>query len=163
MTATTVAENAWSWGRVGTVSTGANGAFPAANPSDVLIDLVYALKAGYRQNSAFVMNRKTQGLIRKMKDADGNYLWHPPVAAGGRATLMGFPLVEVEAMPDIAPGAKAVAFGDFSRFYLVVDRQGVRVLRDPYSAKPYVLFYTTKRVGGGILDFDAAKFLAFAA
>ncbi|KAB0679952.1 phage major capsid protein [Aureimonas leprariae] len=162
MTAATVAESAWAWGKVGTVSTGAAGAFTATNGSDALIDLIYALKAGYRQNASFVMNRRAQSVIRKMKDADGNYLWQPPATAGGKATLMGFPVVETEAMPDIAAGSKSVAFGDFGRFYLIVDRQGVRVLRDPYSAKPYVLFYTTKRVGGGIMDYDAAKFLNFA-
>ncbi|KQT55265.1 MULTISPECIES: phage major capsid protein [unclassified Aureimonas] len=163
MTAATVAESAWSWGKVGTISTGASGAFAASGGSDALIDLIYSVKSGYRQNASFVMNRRTQSTIRKMKDADGNYLWQAPSAAGARATLMGFPLVEAEEMPDIAPAAKAIAFGDFARFYLIVDRQGVRVLRDPYSAKPYVLFYTTKRVGGGIQDFDAAKYLTFAA
>jgi HK97 family phage major capsid protein len=83
-------------------------------------------------------------------------------AVGQPATLMSFPLVETEDMPDIAANALAVAFGDFRRGYLVVDRTGVRVLRDPYSAKPYVLFYTTKRVGGGVQDFDAIKLLKFA-
>ncbi|RIY01287.1 phage major capsid protein [Aureimonas flava] len=159
----TVTESAFAWGSVGTVSTGANGGFMAGAAGDALIDLIYALKAGYRQNASFVMNRRTQSAVRKLKDADGNYLWAPPSAAGARATLMGFPVVEAEAMPDIGAAAKAIAFGDFGRFYLVVDRQGVRVLRDPYSAKPYVLFYTTKRVGGGIQDFDAAKLLNFVA
>ncbi|WP_152045370.1 phage major capsid protein [Aureimonas psammosilenae] len=163
MTAATVAEANWSWGKVGTVATGASGNFSAAAGSDALIELIYALKSGYRQNASFVMNRRTQSAIRKMKDAEGNYLWHPPANADGRATLLGFPVVETENMPDMAPDAKAVAFGDFARFYLVVDRQGVRVLRDPYSAKPYVLFYTTKRVGGGIQNFDAAKYLTFSA
>ncbi len=131
------------WGKIGHVDTGVDGAFPTSNPSDKLIDLVYALKAGYRQNAHWVMNRKTQATIRKMKDVDGNYLWQPPSAPGSRAMLMGFPLVEAEDMPDIAAGATPIAFGDFQRGYLVVDRAGVRVLRDPYSAKPYVLFYTT--------------------
>ncbi len=117
--------------------------------------------ANYRQNAHWVMNRKTQGAIRKFKDIDGNYLWQPPAAPGGRAMLMGFPLVEAEDMPDIAPGETSIAFGDFQRGYLVVDRTGVRVLRDPYSAKPYVLFYITKRVGGGVQDFDAIKLLKF--
>jgi len=135
--------------------------FPVSHPSDKLVDLVYALKAGYRQNAHWVMNRKTQGAIRKFKDIDGNYLWQPPAAPGGRAMLMGFPLVEAEDMPDIAPGETPIAFGDFQRGYLVVDRTGVRVLRDPYSAKPYVLFYITKRVGGGVQDFDAIKLLKF--
>ena len=138
------------------------GALPASNPSDVLIDTVYALKAGYRQNGSWVMNRKTQAVVRKLKDAQGNYLWQPPATAGAQAQLMGFPLVEAEDMPDIAANATPIAFGNFQRGYLVVDRLGVRILRDPYSAKPYVLFYTTKRVGGGVQDFNAIKLLKFA-
>ncbi|MFG1269107.1 phage major capsid protein [Xanthobacter sp. DSM 14520] len=160
---TKVAESAWAWDKVGYVATGAAGAFPSATPADPLLDLVYALKAGYRQNATFVMNRQTQGAVRKLKDENGNYLWAPPAGVGQAASLMGFPVVESEAMPDVAADAYAIAFGDFRRFYLVVDRAGVRVLRDPYSAKPYVLFYTTKRVGGGVQDFDAAKLLKFAA
>lgn len=154
-----VDESGWAWEKIGCVDTGVDGGFAASHPSDTLVDLVYALKAGYRQNAYWVMNRRTQGAIRKFKDADGNYLWQPPAAPGGRAMLMGFPLVEAEEMPDIAAGATPIAFGDFRRGYLVVDRTGVRVLRDPYSAKPYVLFYITKRVGGGVQDFDAIKLL----
>ena len=156
-----VAETSWAWEKIGFVDTGVAGAFPASHPADKLIDLVYALKAGYRQNAHFVMNRKTQGTVRKLKDTEGNYLWQPPATPGARAMLMGFPLVEVEDMPDIAAGATSIAFGDFQRGYLVVDRTGVRVLRDPYSAKPYVLFYITKRVGGGVQDFDAIKLMKF--
>jgi len=156
-----VAEASWAWEKIGMVDTGVAGQFPATHPSDKLVDLVYALKAGYRQNAHWVMNRKTQGAIRKFKDVDGNYLWQPPATPGGRAMLMGFPLVEAEEMPDIAAGATPIAFGDFRRGYLVVDRTGVRVLRDPYSAKPYVLFYITKRVGGGVQDFDAIKLMRF--
>ncbi|MDB5592156.1 phage major capsid protein [Enterovirga sp.] len=161
--AATVADGLWEWGKLGFVATGAAGAFPAANPSDTLVDLVYALKAGYRQNAAFVMNRRTQSAIRKFKDDGGTYLWQPPATAGQPATLMSFPVVEAEDMPDIGANSLAVAFGDFRRGYLVVDRAGIRVLRDPYSAKPYVLFYTTKRVGGGVQDFAAIKLLKFAA
>jgi predicted phage gp36 major capsid-like protein len=158
----TVDNAAWEWGKLGFVATGQAGGFPAASPTDKLIDLIYALRAGYRQNAVFVMNRKTQGAIRKFKDADGNYLWQPPAGAGQAATLMSFPVVEAEDMPDIAANSLSIAFGDFKRGYLVVDRAGVRVLRDPYSAKPYVLFYTTKRVGGGVQDYDAIKLLKFA-
>lgn len=136
---------------------------PEDAPSDKLIELIYALKAGYRQNANFVMNRKTQSTLRKLKDADGNYLWQPPAAIGEKASLMSFGLVEAEHMPDIEADSAAIAFGDFGCGYLVVDRIGVRVLRDPYSAKPYVLFYTTKRVGGGVQDFDAIKLLKFSA
>jgi len=160
---TTVAETSWMWGKLGYLVTGAAGALPSTNPSDVLVDFVYTLKAGYRQNASWVMSRKTQAAIRKLKDADGNYLWQPPATAGVDATLMNFPLVEAEDMPAIANGSLSVAFGDFRRGYLVVDRLGVRVLRDPYSAKPYVLFYTTKRVGGGVQDYDAIKLLKFSA
>ncbi|MGO3927837.1 phage major capsid protein [Rhodopseudomonas pseudopalustris] len=158
-----VANGSWNWGNLGYVASGNAGAFAASNASDVLVDLIYALKAGYRQNASFVMNRKTQAAIRKFKDSTGAYLWQPPAQAGGRATLMTFPLVEAEDMPDIAANSLSIAFGDFRRGYLIVDRQGVHVLRDPYSAKPYVLFYTTKRVGGGVQDFDAIKLLKFAA
>lgn len=160
---TQIAEVSWTWGNMGYVATGADGAFPAGDESDVLIDLVYMLKAGYRQNARWVMNRRTQGAIRKLKDAAGNYLWQPGNAPGGRPTLMGFELVEAEDMPDIGSAATPIAFGDFRRGYLIVDRQGVNVLRDPFSAKPYVLFYTTKRVGGGVSDYDAIKLLKFAA
>lgn len=156
-----VADANWNWGSIGYLATGVAGNFAAASPSDRLIDLAYALKAGHRQNASFVMNRKTQSAIRKFKDADGNYLWQPAIRPDGRATLMGFAIAEAEAMPDIATDSFALAFGDFAAGYLVVDRVGVRVLRDPYSAKPYVLFYTTKRVGGGVQNFEAIKLMKF--
>jgi len=159
---TTVANGSWTWGNIGYIASGAAGAFPTTNQSDVLIDLIYAVRAGYRQNAVFVMNRKTQSVIRKFKDSTGNYLWQPPATPSSRASLMGFPLYDVEDMPDISAGSLSIAFGDFGRGYLVVDRAGVTVLRDPYTAKPYVLFYTTKRVGGGVQDFDAIKVMKFA-
>ncbi|WP_323014405.1 phage major capsid protein [Devosia sp.] len=163
LAASSVAEASWQWGKLGYVATGAAGALPASNASDVLVDLVYALKAGYRQNASWVMNRKTQAALRKLKDVDGNYLWQPAGSADGRARLMGFDLVEAEDMPNIGANSLSIAFGDFRRGYLIVDRQGVSVLRDPFSSKPYVLFYTTKRVGGGVADYDAIKLLKFAA
>ncbi len=162
LTYTTVANASWTWGNLGTISTGAAGAFPASNAGDVLIDLVYAVKAGYRANGHFVMNRATQAQVRKLKDGDGTYLWQPANEPGQSPTLLGFPIAESEDMPDIAANSLSIAFGDFHRGYLIVDRVGIRVLRDPYSSKPYVLFYTTKRVGGGVQDFDAIKLLKFA-
>ena len=132
---------------------------PSVLDTDALIDLIYAPGSRYRANGSFVMNRRTINAVRKFKDADGNYIWQPSLAAGSPSTLLGYPLVEMEDMPDIGGGAASVAFGDFRRGYLIADRQGVRVLRDPYSAKPYVLFYTTKRVGGGVQDKDAIKLL----
>ncbi len=158
---TKIAQASWTPDKLGYVATGVAGAFPASNPSDILIDHIYSLKAGYRQNANFVMNRKTQSQIRKFKASTGEYLWLPPVSIGAPATLMGFPVTEAEDMPDIATDSTALAFGDFMRGYMIVDRVGVRILRDPYSNKPYVMFYTTKRVGGGVQDFDAIKFLKF--
>jgi HK97 family phage major capsid protein len=158
---TKVANASWSWGNIGFITTGTAGAFPASNAGDKLIDLVYTVKSGYRNNGTFVFNRATQAVIRKMKDADGSYLWQPADKAGEASTLMGFPVAESEDMPNIATDSYSVAFGDFRRGYLIVDRAGIRVLRDPYSSKPYVLFYTTKRVGGGVQDFDALKLLRF--
>jgi HK97 family phage major capsid protein len=158
-----VANSAWSWGNIGTVVTGHASAFPASNPADVLVDLVYAARAGFRQNGRFVMNRKTQAALRKFKDGAGSYVWTPPAQAGGAASLFTFPVTEAEDMPDIGAGTTPIAFGDFRRGYLIVDRLGLRILRDPYSAKPYVLFYTTKRVGGGVADYDAIKLLKVAA
>jgi HK97 family phage major capsid protein len=161
LTPAKVAQSAWVWGRMGYIATGVSAAFPAANPSDALVDLLYSLRGGYRQNATIVMNRKTQAVIRKFKATTGEYLWQPPLALGQPATLMGFPISEADDMPDIAADSFSIAFGDFRRGYLIVDRIGVRVLRDPYSAKPYVLFYVTKRVGGGVQDFDAIKLLKF--
>jgi HK97 family phage major capsid protein len=157
----TAPQASWTFGKLGYVVTGLSAGFAATNPSDVLFDIVYALKAGFRQNARFVMNRKTQSLIRKFKTTTGEYIWEPPATLGAGATLMNFPVVEAEDMPDVAADSLSVAFGDFQRGYVVVDRVGVRVLRDPYSAKPYVLFYTTKRVGGGVQSFDAIKLLKF--
>lgn len=160
LNAPVVDDTSWSWGNLGYVATGTDGGF-GADPSDRLIDTIYSLKSGYRQNAKFVMNRKTQSTIRQFKDADGNYMWQPPAAPGQQAMLHGFPVVEAEDMPDIASDTMSIAFGDFERGYLVVDRQGVSVLRDPYSAKPYILFYTTKRVGGGVQNFEALKLIKF--
>ena len=148
-----------AWGEIGTVSTGVDGGFDADAPVDAILDLIYAPKSRYRAGGSFVMNRRTVNDVRKFKDADGNYIWQPSAKAGQPSTLLGYPLVEMEDMPDVGVSSAAMAFGDFRRGYLIVDRQGIRVLRDPYSAKPYVLFYTTKRVGGGVQDFDAIKVL----
>jgi HK97 family phage major capsid protein len=158
---TNVANGSWSWGNIGYLATGVAGAFASTGPGDILIDAAYALKAGHRQNAHYLMNRTTQSAIRKFKDSQGNYLWQPPSAVGQPATLMGFPVAEAEDMPDIGTNSFSIAVGDFRAGYLVVDRMGVRVLRDPYSAKPYVLFYTTKRVGGGVQNFEAIKLVRF--
>jgi HK97 family phage major capsid protein len=158
---TTVAEASHDWDKIGYIASGASGAFATTAPVDKLYDLAYALKAPYRQNARFVMNRKTVSAIRKLKEND-KYIWQPESQTAG-ATILGFPVTEIEEMPDIGANTFAIAFGDFLRGYLIVDRAGVRILRDPFTAKPYVLFYVTKRVGGGVQNFDAIKLMKFAA
>jgi HK97 family phage major capsid protein len=159
---TKVAQSTWSWGKLGYVATGAAGDFAAVNASDAIVDLVYALDAPYRANAVFVMNSKTAGAVRKMKDADGRFLWSDGLAAAEPARLMGYPVLVAEDMPDIAAGSYAIAFGDFRAGYTIAERPDLRVLRDPFSAKPHVLFYATKRVGGDVSDFKAIKLLKFA-
>jgi HK97 family phage major capsid protein len=158
---TNVANASWTWGNIGYLATGVSAAFAASNPSDVLVSLIYTLKQGYRANANWVLNRNVQSDIRKFKDANGLYLWQPSLMAGQPSTLLGYPVTESEDMPSLAANSFSIAFGDFKRGYLVVDRLGIRVLRDPYTAKPYVLFYTTKRVGGGVQNFEAIKLLKF--
>lgn len=154
-----VPQASWSWDSLGYVTTGADGAFAASAPGDALIDLVYALGAQYRAGASFVMNSRTAGEIRKIKDADGRFLWSDGLAAGEPARLLGYPVLVAEDMPDIGSGSFAVAFGDFAKGYTVAERPDLRVLRDPFSAKPHVLFYATKRVGGDVSDFAAIKLL----
>lgn len=162
LTHPTVDNASWSWGQIGTVKTGTDGDFGPLGP-DALIDLVYALDAGYRTGASFVMNSKTAGAVRKLKDNDGRFLWSDSLASGEPARLLGYPVLIAEDMPDIATGANAIAFGDFSKGYTIAERPDLRVLRDPFSAKPHVLFYATKRVGGDVTDFAAIKLLTFAA
>lgn len=162
LTHASVPEETWSWGNLGYVATGNDGDFAASNASDAIVDLVYALDAEYRANATFVMNSKTAGAVRKMKDADGRFLWTDGLQAGEPARLMGYPVLIAEDMPDIASDAHAIAFGDFRNGYTIAERPELRVLRDPFSAKPHVLFYASKRVGGDVSDFAAIKLLKFA-
>nr|WP_071797176.1 phage major capsid protein [Natronohydrobacter thiooxidans] len=156
-----VADADWDWGEIGYIATGEDGDFASTNPADAIVDLVYALGASYRANAVFVMNSKTAGAVRKMKDNDGRFLWSDGLAAGEPARLMGYPVLVAEDMPDIATDAYAIAFGDFAAGYTIAERPDLRVLRDPFSAKPHVLFYATKRVGGDVSDFKAIKLLKF--
>lgn len=158
-----VANAGWSWGNLGYIATGQDGGFDLNDPVDAVVDLVYALGARYRANGTFVMNSKTAGAVRKLKDAEGRFLWTDSLAAGEPARLMGYPVLLAEDMPDIASNSFAIAFGDFHAGYTVAERPDLRVLRDPFSAKPHVLFYATKRVGGDVSDFAAIKLLKFGA
>jgi HK97 family phage major capsid protein len=157
-----VANGTWAWGSLGYVPTGAAADFATTNAADCIINLVYALGADYRANATFIMNSKTAGAVRKMKDADGRFMWSDGLAAGEPARLMGYPVLVCEDMPDIAANAFAIAFGDFNAGYTIAERPDLRILRDPFSAKPNVLFYASKRVGGDVTDFAAIKLLRIA-
>ncbi len=152
-----VDNDVWSWSNLGYVPTGVDGEVTA----DSVVDLVYALGAQYRSNASFVMSSKTAGRVRKLKDLDGRFLWSDGLAHGEPARLMGYPVLVAEDMPDVAMNSYSVAFGDFAAGYTVAERPDLRILRDPFSAKPHVLFYATKRVGGDVSDFAAIKLLKF--
>ena len=145
------------------LETGVDGGFPAANPQDKLIDLVQSLRTPYRQGAAFVMNSATAARIRKFKTADGAFLWQPGLVAGQPDTLLGYPVVEAEDMPDVAAHALAIAFGNFRAGYLIAERAETQILRDPFTNKPFVHFYATKRVGGQVANSEAIKLLKFSA
>jgi len=135
----------------------------SAITADELVDFFYGLDAPYRQNSTWLMSSTTGALIAKLKDGQGNYLWRESFAAGQPQTLLGRPVEFDENMPAIAASALPIAFGDFRAGYLINDRTGLRILRDPYTNKPYVIFYCTKRVGGGVRDPNAIRVLKMAA
>jgi HK97 family phage major capsid protein len=157
-----VANASWTWGNLGYIPTGAAVDFATTNASDCIVNLVYALGADYRANGTFIMNSKTAGAVRKMKDADGRFMWGDSLQAGEPARLMGYPVLICEDMPDVAANSHPIAFGDFTAGYTIAERPDLRILRDPFSAKPNVLFYANKRVGGDVTDFAAIKLLRVA-
>jgi HK97 family phage major capsid protein len=159
----TVINTNYAWGKIGFTKTGAAAAFAASDPLDAVVDLIHSLKAAYRQNATFMMNDLVLGAVRKFKDGDGNYMWQPSIQAGQPSLLFGYPVETDDNMPDLSANVFPVAFGDFRRAYLIVDRVGVRTIRDDVTTKGRVKFYTTKRVGGGIQNFEAIKLLKCAA
>jgi HK97 family phage major capsid protein len=152
-----------TWGSLGYVPSGASADFAAANPADKLFDLIGTLKTEYLTNARFVTRRSVITKIRKFKDGDGAYLWQPSLGAGLPELLAGYPITRAEDMPALAANSMSLAFGDFQQGYQIVDRLGLRTLRDPYSDKPYVVFYTIKRTGGAVVNFEAIKLMRFAA
>ncbi|MFN2473488.1 MAG: phage major capsid protein [Sphingomicrobium sp.] len=158
----TTLDGARPMGTVQFLGTGTAGAFPASNPQDRLIDLVQSLRQPYRQGAVFVMNSTTASVIRKFKTTDGAFIWAPGLVAGTPASLLGYPVIEAEDMPDIAANSLSIAFGNFRQGYTIAERNATTILRDPYSHKPYVHFYATKRVGGQVTNSEAIKLLKFA-
>lgn len=152
-------------GQIARYLTGVNGAFAAAPAGgDKLIEMIYGLKSQYVTNANFFMNRLTMGAVRLLKNTDGSFLWQPSLIAGQPSTLLGYGVAPFEDMPNYTTtGALGVAFGDMREAYQIVERQGTRVLRDPFTAKPFVKFYTTRRVGGDVVNFEAINLLEFSA
>ncbi|RED16047.1 phage major capsid protein [Parasphingopyxis lamellibrachiae] len=160
-TITNEADDARAFGSLQYIATGTDGGFDASDPEYALVDLVQSLRSPYRQGAHFVMNSSTLSAIRKFKTADGAFLWQPSLMAGQPDTLLGYPIVEADDMPDIASDADAIAFGNFKAGYLIAERAETAILRDPFSNKPFVHFYATKRVGGQVSNSEAIKLLRF--
>lgn len=151
-----------SWGTIEKVKSGANGDFSATTPADVLFSLIQAFKTVYLQNARWVTTREVIAKIRKFKEATTNaYMWQPGLAKGTPDTLLGYPIVMAQDVPALATGSASLWLGDWTEAYQIVDRTGIRTLRDPFTDKPYVHFYSTRRVGGGVLNFEALKALTF--
>lgn len=151
-----------AFGTIQYLPSGTPGAF-SADPQDTLITLVHTLRTPYRQGAVWVMNSATLAAIRKFKTADGAFLWQASFVLGQPDTLLGYPVIEAEDMPDIGDNSLSIAFGNFKAGYLIAERTETRVLRDPYSNKPYVQFYATKRLGGCVSNSEAIKLLKFSA
>lgn len=158
----TVSEKDWKWGCFEEIKTNVDGGFDPINGADALVDTLSALKTTYHKNAVWLMSRSAFAAIRKMKDGlSGANLWQPSMAEKTPSTLLGYPVYISDAMPALIFGksSKSIFFGSLKDAYQIVDRQGIQVLRDPYSAKPYVEFYTTKRVGGDVINFEAIKII----
>ena len=154
----TVDDSVRAFGTLQYVGSGDSDGFDAS-PEGKLIDLIHTMKAGHRQGASFVMNSATLATVRKLKTADGAFLWQPGMVEGQPDRLLGYPVVEAEDMPDVASGEFPIAFGNFRHGYLIAERSATQVLRDPFSNKPFVHFYATKRIGGKVLDSNAIKLL----
>jgi len=151
-------DGARAFGAVQYVGTGDAAGF-GGEPEAKLIDLVHTLKSGHRQGASWVMNSATLSEVRKLKTADGAFLWQPGLVEGQPDRLLGYPVVEAEDMPDVAANAFPIAFGNFRAGYLIAERSATQILRDPFTNKPFVHFYATKRIGGQVLDSAAIKLL----
>jgi HK97 family phage major capsid protein len=160
-TTAATADSSRAWGTPEHLATGVSGGWPASAPADKLVDMVYLLKAAYRQGAVWVTYRTMVAEIRKFKDGQGQYLWAPGLAAGQPQSILSFPVAEMEDVPVKAADSLSIGFGNLKEAYQIVDRLGIRTLRDPYTAKGWVKFYTTKRVGGGMVNFEAFKFMKF--
>lgn len=154
-----------AWGQFEHIATGVSGAFPTSsttvNPADVLVDVSTALRAQYRNGAVWLMNRLTAGRVRKLKDAEGRHVWVDSLVQGQPALLLGYPVEIDESMPDIGAGTLSIAFGNIEKAYTIIEMPGTKFLTDPYTDKPNVRLFAYRRVGGGVNNFEAIKYLKF--
>ena len=150
-----------TFGQLQYVPTGVAGAFSTTNPVDVFYTLVGKFKKGYRQGAKFLTNKQVLFQVAAMKDPSGRYIFTPVQSPSVPESILGYEVVEAEDMPAVAAGSLSLAFGNFPQGYLIVDRMGMRVIRDPFSNKPYIGFYSTKRLGGAVINSEAIKALRF--
>jgi HK97 family phage major capsid protein len=151
-----------TWGQLEMMKTTVNGDFAASSPADILFNLIAAFKNGYLNNATWATTREVVAKIRKFKESTTNaYMWQPGLQQGQPEQLLGYPIIKFQDMPALSSNSVSLALGDFQMAYQIVDRQGFRVLRDPYTNKPYVRFYTTRRTGGQVVQFEALKFIQF--
>lgn len=162
-TTAATADSSRAFGTLEHIATGVSADFAASNKADVLYQVQAALRQGYRANAVWMMGKAMMFELMRIKDTTGQYLWQPSLQAGVPVNLLGTAVYEAEDMPVKAANSLSIAYGDFNRGYTIVDRVGTRMLRDPYTNKPYVGFYTTKRVGGGVINSEAIKLIKFSA
>lgn len=162
-TTAATADSSRTWGQFEHIVTGASADFHTTK-ADPLFDVMSKIKNQYLNNARWLTRREVIAKLRKLKEATSDqYLWQPGLQMGQPDRLLGYPIVIDQDVPAIAASSLSMAFGDFAEAYTIVDRIGMRTLRDPFTAKPYVVFYTTKRVGGGAISFDSVKFVRFSA
>lgn len=155
------ADDSRAWGVIEHIATGQSGDFASSDPGDVLIDALFALKDQYAANAVWAMRRSVEAAVRKLQDGQGNYLWQPDFTVKTGRSILGAPVAIFQDMPALAGDSLSIAIADWMEAYQIVDRQGITVLRDPYTSKPWVKFYSRKRVGGAVINFEAIKFVKF--
>jgi HK97 family phage major capsid protein len=160
---TSVAEDGTrAFGQIQHIATGNANGLPTTAPQDKLVELLHALRAPYRNGAVWVMNSKTLSSLRRFKTTDGAMMWQQSLSAAQPDTLLGYPVIEAEDMPDIAANSTPIAFGNFKAGYVIAERGETAILRDPFTNKPFVHFYATKRLGGAVSNSEAIKLLKVA-
>lgn len=157
-----VVNSSYAWGSVGYIRSGKSAAFMSVAPADRVIALQHALKAQYRPGAVWLTNDTTLGVMRQMKDGSGAYyLWQPDPAAAFGGRFLGAPVEVDDNMPALGAGSYSLAYGNFKRAYKIVNRSGTTLIRDNITQKGQTKFNFRRRFGGGIVNYEALKLMAF--